>query len=236
VAPAARRRLTVPGLRGATRAVPAATVARLPLYLRALVALEDGGVSTVSSEELATASGVTSTKLRKDLSYLGSYGRRGVGYEVAGLRTHIEDAMGLTSDLPVVIVGVGHLGRALAGYGGLAGRGFRVVGLLDVNPALVGQQIGSVVVAPVADLERLVHAHPGCIGVLAVPAASAQEVTDRLVAAGVGSILTFAPVSLAVPESVQVRKVDLAVELQILAYHERARSSGPRVTGEVAVG
>ena len=227
----ARRRLTVPGLRGASRTVPAATVARLPLYLRALVALENGGVSTVSSDELATASGVTSTKLRKDLSYLGSYGRRGVGYDVAALRVHIEEAMGLTSDLPVVIVGAGNLGRALADYGGRTGRGFRVVGLFDDDPALHGRTVGDVTVRRMNDLEALVAGTPGCIGVVAVPASAAQAVTDRLVSAGVVSILTFAPVSLDVPDAVAVRKVDLAVELQILAYHERARATTEVVAG-----
>lgn len=224
MAAAARRRITVPGLRGAERAVPAATVARLPLYLRALVALEDSGVGMVSSEELAGVSGVTSTKLRKDLSYLGSYGRRGVGYDVAALRSHIEDEMGLTRDLPVLIVGVGNLGHALANYSGMTGRGFSVVGLVDADESVVGHPVAGVVVRPLADLETLVAAHPGCIGVVAVPASAAQPVTDRLVRAGVRSILTFAPLSLEVPDGVEVRKVDLAVELQILAYHERLRT------------
>jgi len=221
-----RRRIGVPGLRGSTRAVPAATIARLPLYLRALVALQDSGVETVSSEQLATESAVTSAKLRKDLSYLGSYGRRGVGYSVCDLRAHIEDEIGLTRDLPVVIVGVGNLGHALAGYGGLRGRGFRVVGLLDVDPRRVGESVADTSVRPLEDLEDVVAEHPGCIGVLTVPAGAAQEMSDRLVRAGVRSILTFAPVSLVVPDGVQVRKVDLAVELQILAYHEQARLSG----------
>ena len=222
---AARRRITVPGLRGNERVVPAATVARLPLYLRALVALEDGGVAVVSSEDLATASGVTSTKLRKDLSYLGSYGRRGVGYAVPTLRAHIEDAMGLDRDLPVVIVGVGNLGHALANYAGLTGRGFCVVGLVDADRSVVGQVIAGLRVHAIDELESIVSDHPGCIGVLAVPATAAQQVTDRLIDAGVRSILTFAPISLTVPDDVQVRKVDLGVELQILAYHERGRSS-----------
>lgn len=221
-----RRRIGVPGLRGSTRAVPAATIARLPLYLRALVALQDAGVETVSSEQLAAESAVTSAKLRKDLSYLGSYGRRGVGYSVAELRAHIEDEMGLTRDLPVVIVGVGNLGHALAGYGGLSGRGFRVVGLLDVDPRRIGESVAGVQVRSLDDLEDVVAAHAGCIGVVAVPAVSAQAVSDRLVRAGVRSLLTFAPVVLAVPDGVQVRKVDLAVELQILAYHEQARLAG----------
>jgi len=231
VAAAARRRITVPGLRGAERTVPAATVARLPLYLRALVVLEDAGTALVSSEELAAASGVTSTKLRKDLSYLGSYGRRGVGYEVAALRTHIEDAMGLTRDLSVLIVGVGNLGHALANYSGMTGRGFTVVGLIDADDSLVGQEVAGAVVRPLGALESLVGQHPGCIGVVAVPAAAAQAVTDRLVAAGVRSILTFAPLSLDVPDGVQVRKVDLAVELQILAYHERLRTGSAVAAG-----
>ncbi len=231
MAPAARRRIAVPGLRGADRAVPAATVARLPLYLRALRALEDSGVSMVSSDQLAACSGVTSTKLRKDLSYLGSYGRRGVGYDVSGLRAHIEDEMGLTHELPVVIVGVGNLGLALANYSGLSGRGFCVVGLVDVDDSVVGQSVAGVVVRPPADLERIVSAYPGCIGVVAVPASAAQQVTDRLVAAGVRSLLTFAPLSLDVPDGVHVRKVDLAVELQILAYHERTRTGSAVAAG-----
>ncbi len=219
-----RRRIGVPGLR-TTRAVPAATIARLPLYLRALVALEDSGVQTVSSEQLAVESAVTSAKLRKDLSYLGSYGRRGVGYSVADLRANIEHEMGLTRDLPVVLVGVGNLGHALAGYSGLTGRGFTVVGLLDTDPQRVGECVAGVEVQPLEHLEALVADHDGCIGVIAVPAAAAQDVADRLVHAGVRSLLTFAPVSLVVPDGVVVRKVDLAVELQILAYHEQARAT-----------
>jgi redox-sensing transcriptional repressor len=228
VAPARRR---IAGLRGSGRAVPAATIARLPLYLRALVTLEDSGVETVSSEQLAAEAGVTSAKLRKDLSYLGSYGRRGVGYGVAELRAHIEHEMGLTRELPVVIIGVGNLGHALAGYGGLSGRGFEVVGLVDVDQRVVGREIDGVVVRHLDDLEHVVCDQDGCIGILAVPGPAAQDVTDRLVAVGVRSILTFAPVSLSVPDGVQVRKVDLGVELQILAYHERARLSEPAVAG-----
>lgn len=208
-------------------------MARLPEYLRALVACADSGVTLVSSEELAAACGVSSTKLRKDLSYLGSYGRRGVGYHVTELRAHIEDAMGLTRDLPVVIVGVGNLGRALAAYGGMTGRGFCVVGLLDTDTDLIGTQVGGVTIRPFDDVECLVGAHPGCIGILTVPASAAQWVADRLVAAGVHSMLTFAPIALSVPDGVSVRKVDLAVELQILAYHERARH-GERTPSAVA--
>ena len=133
--------------------------------------------------------------------------------------------MGLDRDLPVVIVGVGNLGHALANYAGLTGRGFCVVGLVDADQAVVGDVIAGLPVRAIDELEAIVGVYPGCIGVLAVPASAAQQVTDRLVGAGVRSILTFAPISLTVPDGVQVRKVDLGVELQILAYHERARAS-----------
>ena len=203
-------------------------MARLPIYHRALTTLADRGVTTVSSEELALASGVTSAKLRKDLSHLGSYGTRGVGYEVDYLVYQIARELGLTQDWPVVIVGIGNLGHALAGYGGFASRGFRVVGLFDSDPARVGEQVGqdpsSLEIQPLSDLEVVVRETAATIGVIATPASAAQRVCDRLVAAGVTSILNFAPVVLTSTEGVGVRKVDLATELQILAFHEQRRS------------
>jgi redox-sensing transcriptional repressor len=217
---------------GAVRAgIPEATVARLPIYHRVLSALFDDGVSTVSSEELAQASGVNSAKLRKDLSHLGSYGTRGVGYGVEYLRYQIARELGLTQDWPVVIVGVGNLGHALAGYGGFASRGFRVVGLLDADPERVGEEVAGTRISPMDDLERLVRDHGVAIGVVATPAASSQAVCDRLVAAGVTSILNFAPNVLTVPAGVDVRKVDLATELQILAFHEQ-RKAGAEAPAE----
>jgi redox-sensing transcriptional repressor len=208
-------------------AVPPATVARLPLYLRALTALEDDGTRTVSSEALAAAAGVTGAKVRKDLSQLGSYGTRGVGYDVASLTDEISRELGLTQHRCVVLVGVGNLGRALAGYGGFAARGFRVAGLLDVDPQRVGEVFGGVGVRPLEDLEQVVRSAGTPIGVIATPAVAAQKVCDRLVASGVRSILNFAPVVLAVPGGVELRKVDLAVELQILSFHEARRVPEP---------
>jgi redox-sensing transcriptional repressor len=221
-APGDRRGPTARTVRGV---VPPATVARLPLYLRALTTLLDEGTATVSSEALASAAGVTGAKVRKDLSQLGSYGTRGVGYDVASLADEISRELGLTSSRCVVLVGVGNLGRALAGYGGFAARGFRVAGLLDVDPARVGEVFGGVEVRPLGELEQVVRAAGAPIGVLATPASAAQAVCDRLVACDVTSILNFAPVVLAVPEGVELRKVDLAVELQILSFHE-ARAGG----------
>ncbi|MDQ6524692.1 redox-sensing transcriptional repressor Rex [Nocardioides sp. LHD-245] len=210
----------------AARVIPEATVARLPVYLRALTALADSGIRTCSSEDLATAAGVNSAKLRKDLSYLGSYGTRGVGYDVDYLRYQIAREIGVTQDWPVVIVGIGNLGHALANYSGFRSRGFRVVALLDAAESVVGQSVAGVVVRPFDHLEEIVREHDVAIGVIATPAVAAQDVADRMVAIGITSILNFAPAVVAVPEGVDVRKVDLSIELQILAYHEQRKANG----------
>jgi len=205
--------------------IPEATVARLPIYLRALYTLAESGVTTVASDELARSTGVNSAKLRKDLSHLGSYGIRGVGYDVEYLVYQVSRALGLTQRWPVVIVGAGNLGRALANYGGFLTRGFHIEAILDSEPALVGRTLGSVPVRHVGELEQIVAENGIAIGVIAVPAAAAQVTCDRLVAAGVTSILNFAPVVLTVPDGVDVRKVDLSIELQILAFHAQRRSA-----------
>ena len=205
--------------------IPEATVARLPLYLRALHVLSEGGRQTVSSEALATAAGVNSAKLRKDLSHLGSYGTRGVGYDVATLVHEISIELGLTQHWAVVLVGVGNLGRALAGYGGFATRGLSIAALLDADPGRVGERIGGLAVRHIDDLDVVVQATADSIGVIATPAEAAQGVCDRLVAAGVTSILNFAPVVLTVPSHVDLRKVDLSIELQILSFHEHRKAA-----------
>ena len=203
---------------GTRRGVPDATVARLPEYLRALTTLAERGISFVSSEELASAAGVRSAKLRKDLSHLGSCGVRGVGYEVRTLRDRISSVLGVERSRACVLVGIGNLGSALADYAGFGSRGFEFVGLFDAAPSRVGQRIGGHTVRPVDELEEVVAATQASIGVITTPAEVAQSVCDRLAAAGVRSILNFAPVTLAAPEGVDVRKVDLAVELQVLAF------------------
>ena len=213
-----------PASENGSQGIPEATVARLPVYLRTLYALADRGIATVSSEELASAAGVNSAKLRKDLSHLGSYGTRGVGYDVDYLVYQVSRELGLTQDWPVVIVGAGNLGRALANYGGFASRGFRVAALLDSDPAVVGSVIAGHVVRNAGGIESVVTRHEVAIGVIATPAGSAQDVCDRLVAAGVTSILNCAPVVLSVPSGVDVRKVDLSIELQILAFHAQRRA------------
>jgi redox-sensing transcriptional repressor len=201
------------------------------VYLRILIELSESGTVSVSSEELADLAGVNAAKVRKDLSYLGTYGTRGVGYEVEYLIYQVRRELGLTHDWPVVIVGAGNLGQALAGYGGFSQRGFPVAGLVDTDVAKVGTVIGNVRIRHVDDLPAIVRAERVSIGVVATPGAAAQDAADRLVKAGVTSILNFAPFVLTVPPGVMVRKVDLAVELQILSYYEQRRlaaASGPQ--------
>ena len=205
--------------------LPDATVARLPEYLRALHDLARAGHDMVSSEELAAAVGVNSAKLRKDLSYLRSNGTRGVGYDVGQLTEKIEYVLGLTEHRAVAIVGVGNLGHALAGYAGFGTRGFHVAALFDADPARVGELINVLVVRHIDDLAEVVAQEAIAIGLIATPAHAAQSVADVLVASGVTSILNFAPRVLSVPDNVDVRKVDLAIELQILSFHEHRKST-----------
>lgn len=205
--------------------LPKATVARLPEYLRALHHLAEAGHDTISSEALAAAAGVNSAKLRKDLSYLGSNGTRGVGYDVALLIEIIEYVLGLSQHRAVALVGVGNLGHALARYAGFSSRGFHIAALFDADESRVGETIDGLVIRHVDELPRVVAEESISIAVIATPASAAQLVADQLVAAGVTSILNFAPCVLNVPDGVDVRKVDLAIELQILSFHEHRKAS-----------
>ena len=200
--------------------IPEATVTRLPVYLRSLLELASDQVSTVSSERLAELSGVNAAKVRKDLSYLGSYGTRGVGYDVGFLVDQVGRELGTTRDWPVVIVGLGNLGRALANYHGFGTRGFRVAALVDADPSLIGESIGELTVVSIDQLESVVTQGQVAVGILATTAGSAQDVADRLVSAGVRSILNFAPVLLSVPTGVSLRNVDLSMELQVLTFYQ----------------
>jgi len=202
------------------RRIPDATVARLPIYLRSLLELSPQTL-TVSSEQLAESAGVNAAKVRKDLSYLGSYGTRGVGYDVEYLLDHMRRALGMTQDWPVVIVGIGNLGAALANYGGFGNRGYPVAALVDADPSVVGKRYGDLVVRAADELADVVAEEQIAIGVITTPAGAAQAVADGLVAAGVLSILNFAPTVITVPEGVSLRKVDLAVEMQILSFYQR---------------
>lgn len=189
------------------------------------------GASTISSGDLAEAAGVNSAKVRKDLSYLGSYGTRGVGYDVPYLIHQVRRELGLTQHWPVLIAGVGNLGHALADYRGFAQRGFQVVALVDVASDKVNDRVGGLRVEHIDDLAEIVRREDVAIGVICTPAAAAQEVADRMVAAGIRSILNFAPAVITVPDEVSVRKVDLSIELQILAYYEQRKAALEAVKG-----
>jgi redox-sensing transcriptional repressor len=218
------------------RVIPEATVARLAVYLRVLGDLATTGGETVSSEDLSAAAGVNSAKLRKDLSYIGSNGTRGVGYEVSRLVHQIEHTLGLTRHHAVALVGVGNLGHALAGYSGFAGRGFPLRALFDVDADLVGIHIAGILVEHIDRIADVCVQRGVSIGVIATPGPAAQAVCSALVAAGVRSILNFAPVVLQVPEEVEVRKVDLAVEMQILSFHVARRHGEAALNGAAVNG
>jgi redox-sensing transcriptional repressor len=214
-----------------SRRIPEATVARLPVYLRSLLEVAGTKTVTISSERLAEMAGVNAAKVRKDLSYLGSYGTRGVGYDVEYLLFQISRELGLTQDWPVVIVGIGNLGHALANYKGFSARGFRVVALVDADEGKVGEQVGGIAVRHLDDLPAIAADEGVAIGIVATPASVAQDVADRLVAAGVTSILNFAPSVISVPKGVSLRKVDLSIELQILSFYQQRRLGLPSLPG-----
>lgn len=196
--------------------IPTATVARLSKYLSILDGRQD---PSVSSNELAQRSGSNSAQVRKDLSYLGAAGTRGVGYETEMLRSIIRRTLGLATERPVVIVGAGNLGTALARYPGFARRGFCISGLFDDSPAVVGTTVAGHVVQPMDALTTVVDQPDLAIGIMAVPAEAAQSVAELLVEAGFRSILNFAPTTVRVSDEVRVRPVDLATELHILSHH-----------------
>jgi redox-sensing transcriptional repressor len=218
--------------RNSTRAggVPPATVSRLPLYLRALGDFKAQGKQEVTSEELADAVKVTSAQLRKDLSYLGGLGTRGSGYKTEDLVATISSTLGVNREWPIVIVGCGNLGLALASYEGFSKRGFRLAALFDTAPDIVGTKVPApdgeqITIKDISDLSSYVRMNNIQIAVITTPASSAQQVCDQLVNAGVYSIMTFAPCTLKVPSGVDVRQMDLASELQILTFHEQTKAN-----------
>lgn len=217
------------------RRIPSAAVNRLPVYLQILTDLQLTETTQVSSDQLAALANVNAAKVRKDLSYLGTYGTRGVGYEVTFLIYQIKRELGLLSQWKTIVVGAGNLGSAITVNGGFTSRGFPVVAIFDVDPRKVGTRVGELVVRNLDELKDFVRSNGVHIGVLAVPSTAAQSVADDLIAAGIGSLLNFAPVVLTAPKGVTVRNVDLGVELQILGYHEQIRSQGATQPTRVTV-
>ena len=217
------------------QAVPAASVARLPLYLRCLEELSADGVDTVSSSALAELAGVNAAKLRKDLSHLGSYGTRGVGYQVGHLQRSIRHELGLDESSPVIVIGLGNLGQALVNHSGFGERGFPIAAIFDNDPGKVGLLVGGHEVVDIDHLEAVTAQTGARTAIITTPVEAAQEATDAAVGAGVTSVLNFAPTVVQVPDGVALRQVDLAVELQILSYYQpRAEVDGERARNRTA--
>ena len=200
------------------RKISESTVRRLSLYLRFLEQAELQGRATLSSGELARLGGTTSAQVRKDLSFFGSFGKRGLGYSVAELATRIRDILGLKRSYRVILVGAGKMGGALVQYQGFRQRGFNIVAIYDLDPKKIGTRWNGLVVRDVRQLEPDLKKEPIDIAIVVTPAESAQAVVDRLVKAGVKAILNFAPVALTVPPDVEVKTVNMALELETLSF------------------
>jgi redox-sensing transcriptional repressor len=199
--------------------IPERTVTRLSIYLRCLEELEGDGVVSVSSGQLADRFGLNSAQVRKDLAYFGQFGVRGLGYYVGALRHHLERILGLKREWEVALVGLGNLGSALIAYKGFQEKGFRITAVFDRDPAKVGQRVEGVQVMDASKIVPAIRKRKIKIGILAVPAVSAQAVVNLLVEAGVTAILNFVPAQLTVPDSVKLQNVDLSVLLKTLSYH-----------------
>lgn len=202
-----------------TLKIPEATIIRLSVYSRHLTDVDRKGIITTSSGDIADGVGVSPAQVRKDLAYFGEFGTRGVGYNVKDLRQHILRILGLSADWNVTLVGAGNLGLALCSYKGFRERGFIITSIFDSDPGKVGTRIGSVKVLPIEQLEEITRQNQTQIGIIAVPAAAAQEIADKLIKAGVQAILNFAPVVLNVPPQIELRNVDLAVNLEVLTFN-----------------
>ena len=206
------------------RRIAESTVRRLSIYLSFLEEIQAEGVSTTSSDDLAKLGGTTSAQVRKDLSFFGSFGKRGLGYSVPELASALREILGLGRQWRVCIVGAGKIGAALARYAGFADRGFDVTGLYDSDPAKIGHRSGGLVIRDTNDLEKDIHTGKYDIGVITVPAENAQAIVDRLVKSGIKAILSFAPTQLSVPDDVELRTVNMAMELEGLTFALTNRS------------
>jgi len=202
-----------------TLSISKATVDRLPRYYRCLRQLTDEGVEIASSEELGRRLAINPEQIRKDLAFFGQFGKKGVGYYVAELKESIGNILGLDHHWSVAIIGMGHLGAALANYQGIARLGFRLAAIFDANPTVIGTRIGEHRVEDIADLTEIIAERAIQIGVIAVPAEAAQSIADRLVAAGIRGIWNFAPVKLQVPPGIAFVSEDLSVGLSSLSYY-----------------
>lgn len=199
--------------------IPQTTIQRLPVYLRCLLQAQSMHMPVINSIGIAEMAGSNAAQVRKDLSYLGEFGIRGIGYDVEDLIGHVSRWLGVSVSRHAAIIGMGRLGGALRSYGGFEDRGFRIVALFDTDPEKVRSDVGGLPIDPIEDLEEVIAQRGVEVVILTTPPEAAQALLDRLVSSGVKAILNFAPVRLDVPADVMVRQVDLAVELQVLSFH-----------------
>lgn len=199
--------------------VPDIIIGRLPVYLRALQRMSDRGMKTTSSQELGDNVGISAAQIRKDISQFGEFGKQGTGYSIPFLMDKLRSILKVTQSWDVALVGAGDMGHALAGYQGFANRGFKIVMVFDNNPEKFGEKIDSFVVEDSSRMVEKIRAAGIKVAMVTVPAASAQEVADKLVQAGVKAILNYAPIHLVVPESVRVQHIDPALHLQRMTYY-----------------
>lgn len=204
----------------ATTEVPDIVIGRLPIYLRALTLMDEAGQEFTSSQELGQKLGIGSAQIRKDLSHFGEFGKQGTGYEIKYLREQISQILHVDRDWSVVLVGFGDLGQAIAHYAGFAHEGFHIKAIFDNDPAKIGQIVNDqVVVQDIAVLSEAIRQQAIKIAIVAVPAAVAQEVTDKLIEAGVKAVLNYAPITLSLPDTVRVQYIDPVVHLQRMTYY-----------------
>jgi redox-sensing transcriptional repressor len=199
--------------------IPEMTIRRLSVYTRCLRELEEDGVKTISSHDLAERFGLNSAQVRKDLAYFGEFGVRGIGYYVSGLKAELQRILGLDREWPVALVGFGNLGSALFNYRGFSRQGFRIAAIFDDDSAKANREVEGVPVFASAHLAREVKGRGIHIAIVAVPADAAQTVTDQLVTAGIKAVLNFAPARLKVPRDVRLKDVDLSIELETLSFY-----------------
>lgn len=200
--------------------IPDIVISRLPVYLRILSQMaEEGGKFTTSSKELGAKLGISSAQIRKDLSHFGEFGKQGTGYHIAYLIDQLRQILHLQQERLVVLVGAGYLGHALAHYGGFGHRGFQIAWIFDNDPAKVGEVMGGITVQTIGALEAVLKQEKALVAILAVPAESAQAITDRLVAGGIKAILSYAPINLNVPAGVRVEYSDPVLQLQTMSFY-----------------
>ena len=207
--------------------IPPVVIDRLPLYARALAALETQGREEVSSQELGSQLNVTPAQIRKDLSYFGRFGKQGRGYNVRRLLDELRQILGLDRQWRMALVGVGRLGRAILEYAGFAPQGFRVVAAFDADPQIVGTWVNGLIIKPTAELEKVLAANPVHVGIVAVPAEAAQGVIDALVRWDVRAILNYSPIAARVPRGVHVKRIDPVLTLQSMTYYLKAEAAAP---------